>query len=50
MEMIAQFTLQLYREISPILGWAVSNWATTLIFLAMAIYFTGRNRRTRHHL
>jgi len=50
MDLIAQFTWHLYSEISPLLVWAVSNWATTLVFLAMVIYLTGRNRRTRHHL
>jgi hypothetical protein len=50
MDLIGGFLERLFSELKPILDWAVTHWAVTLVLLAALIYWVGRRRRLdRHH-
>ena len=46
-DIIREFVRRLISELSPILDWAIRNWALTLVVLFVMIYWAGR-RRARH--
>lgn len=51
MNKIGEFAAQLFRELQPLLEWALGNWAITSALLVLLIYWAGKQKRLhRHHL
>jgi hypothetical protein len=51
MEKIGEFAARLFLEVSPLLDWAVRNWAITTVLLVILIYWAGKQKRLdRRHL
>jgi hypothetical protein len=49
MDIIGEFVKQFFRELSPLLDWALKNWAITMVLLVGMIYWAGRHKRLRRH-
>jgi hypothetical protein len=50
MDIIGESVNELFRELSPLIGWASNNWAVTMIFFLLAmIYWPRHQRRHRQH-
>ncbi len=48
MDIIGEFVRNLFVELTPLLEWAIRNWALTLVLLIVLIYWAGRQRRARN--
>lgn len=49
MELIGEFIRRLHWELTPLLNWALNNWAITMVALLLLIRWAGhKRRRTRH--
>jgi hypothetical protein len=49
MDIIRELAQRLILELSPLLDWAIRNWALTLVLLIVMIYWGGRQHRARNH-
>jgi hypothetical protein len=50
MDIIGKSVNEFFRELSPLIGWALNNWAVTMIFFLLGmIYWARHQRRYRKH-
>jgi hypothetical protein len=45
--MFQDFLRRFWREVMPLLDWAIKNWAVTLVILALALFWSHRHRNKR---
>lgn len=49
MDLIQEFARGLYRELVPILLWALKNWAVTMAIILIVLYWARKNSRANRH-
>jgi hypothetical protein len=49
MDIIGEFVKRFFWELSPLMDWALRNWAVTMVFLVGMIYWAVRQRRLHRH-
>ena len=46
--LLQDFLRRFWREVMPLLDWAVTNWAVTAVVLAAALLWSSRYRNKSH--
>jgi len=49
MGIIGESVMEFFRELSPLVDWALNNWAVAMVFLIGMIYWASHERRPRKH-
>jgi hypothetical protein len=45
MDIIGEYVMEFFRELSPLTDWALNNWAVAMVFLIGMIYWLSHERR-----